>query len=127
MRPRNEGITRGSDQREECADGEGQQYTATDARAVGEDISKLHGAAGREMLAEFQKDSQEKHREAYYDSSAFIPKSDHWQGRQRQVSTEVLQLVPDVEAADGDHYGRRCWQQFANDDAADQHGPEDQD
>src|ERR1017187_10455796 len=38
----------------------------------------------------------------------------------------MLQFVPDVEAADRDHEGRRRGCQGADDDAADQHGPEDQ-
>ena len=88
-----EGITLGSENGDQCADRQAQQGAATDARAVGDYIPKFNSAARREMLAEFQKDSQEKHRKAYDDSSAFIPKSDHWQGRQRQVSTEVLQQI----------------------------------
>ena len=39
----------------------------------------------------------------------------------------MLQFVPDVEAADRDHEGRRGGRQGADHDAADQHGPKDQD
>src|ERR1039458_8151319 len=56
-----------------------QQYTATDAGTVGNDIPEFHGAAGGEMLAGFEQSSEDEHRKAHYDSSAFIPESDHWQ------------------------------------------------
>ena len=36
----------------------------------------------------------------------------------------MLQFVPDVEAADRDHEGRRGGRQGADDHAADQHGPQ---
>jgi hypothetical protein len=88
-----------------------QEGAATDACPVGEDISEFHGVAGREMLAGFEENSENEHRKTHYDSSAFIPESDHWQGRQRQVGAEVLHFVVDVQAADGGHYGRRGWEQ----------------
>jgi hypothetical protein len=56
----------------------------------------------------------------------FIPESDYREKRQGQVSTEVLQFVPDLEAADSDHHGRRGWEQRADDDAPDEHTPERQ-
>jgi len=65
------------------------------------------GAAGREVLAAFEESSEYKHGKACYDSPAYIPESDHRQESQRQVSAEMLQFVPDVEAADRDHEGRR--------------------
>src|ERR1039458_4930424 len=98
----------------------------TDAHAIGDYIPEFHGAAGREVLTAFQKNSQYEHREPRHNSSAPIPKSDHGQGRQRQVGAEVLHFVVDVQAADRHHQGRRGGRQRADDDTADQHGPEDQ-
>ena len=77
--PRQEGITRGSEDGVQCAKRKTQQYTATDAGTVGNDIPEFHGAAGGEMLAGFEQSSEDEHRKAHYDSSAFIPESDHWQ------------------------------------------------
>ena len=56
------GIARGSDEREECAERKAQEGAATDSCAVGEDISEFHGAAGREVLAGFEKNSEDEHR-----------------------------------------------------------------
>ena len=53
---------RGSDEREECAERKAQEGAATDSCAVGEDISEFHGAAGREVLAGFEKNSEDEHR-----------------------------------------------------------------
>ena len=74
-----EGIARGSNQRGQGAERKAQQGAATDASAVGDDISEFHGAAGREVLAGFEQSSEDEHRKAHYDSSAFVPESDHWQ------------------------------------------------
>ncbi len=79
------------------------------------------------MLTAFEKNSQNEHRESGHNASPPIPKSDHRQRRKGQVSTEVLQFIPDVEAAYRDHERRRGGQQGADDDAADQHGPNDED
>ena len=121
------GITRVSENGDPCADRQAEQGAATDARSVGDDVAEFDGAAGGEMLTAFEKNSQYEHRESCDNASAPIPESDHRQRRQDQVSTEMLQLVPDVEAADGDHHGRRGGQQGTVDDAAHQHGPEGQD
>ena len=105
------GITRVSENGDQCADRQAEQGTATDAGAVGDDVAEFDGAAGGEMLTAFEENSQYEHRESCDNASAPIPEADHRQRRQDQVSTEMLQLVPDLEAADGDHHRRRGGQQ----------------
>jgi len=116
-----EGIARGSEKGDQRADRQTQQGAATDAHAVCNHVPEFHRAARREVLTRLHEDSQKEHREAWHKPTAAIPKSDHWQKCQGQISTEVLQFVPDVEAADRDHDGRCSGQQGADDDAADQH------
>ena len=68
---------RGSEEWDAGAERPAQQGTATDASAVGKDISEFDGAAGGEMLARLHEDPKEEHREACDDPSAAVLKSDH--------------------------------------------------
>ena len=68
-----------------------------------------------------------EHREAGHNSSPPVPKSDNREKRQRQVGTEVHHLIVDVQTTDVHHDWRGCGQQGADDDAADEYGPEDHD
>ena len=52
-----EGITRGSEDGDQCPDWQAEQGAATDARAVGDYIPKFNSAARREMLARLHEDS----------------------------------------------------------------------
>ena len=72
-------MTRGSDERDQSAEGKAQQGSTTDAGALGHPIPEFQGAARREVLAEFQKDPQEEHRKARRQPSMAIAESDHRQ------------------------------------------------
>ena len=102
---RQAGITRGSEDCDQRADGWGQQNAATDANTVRDHIPQLNNAARREVLTRFEEDSQDEHRDACHNPASPIPESDHWQRGQCQVCAEVLDLVADVQAADGHHEG----------------------
>ena len=56
-----ERIMRGSEEWDAGAERPAQQGTATDASAVGKDISEFDGAAGGEMLARLHEDANQKH------------------------------------------------------------------
>ena len=70
---------RGSEEWDAGAERPAQQGTATDASAVGKDISEFDGAAGGEMLAGLHEDAQKKHRETCPEPAAPVLESDHGQ------------------------------------------------
>ena len=72
-----EGITRGSEDGDEGADGLAEEGAASDAGAVGDNVAELDGAAGGEMLACFHEDAQEEHREACLKAVAAVLEADH--------------------------------------------------
>jgi hypothetical protein len=69
-------CTRGSEDGDAGADWQAQQGAATDARSVGEDIAEFNSAAGREVLASFEEESQNERGLPVASESSVFPNRD---------------------------------------------------
>ena len=114
---------RGSEEWDAGAERPAQQGTATDASAVGKDISEFDGAAGGEMLAGLHEDAEKKHGQACLEAGAAVFEADHRQERKREVGAEVHHLVVDVQPADRGHDGRSGRGQGSYHHTTDERGP----